>query len=116
MQEIDSLKKSHTALQGLHTALKGEVHQQNDRIRVLEKSVKKGQTIRTRFILMFKRGGLQMSLSPHVSKIVREGNAIAHDGNILFDADLYEGEEARRDRLVFESLYGLDPGAVKKYQ
>lgn len=39
---------------------------------------------------------------------------IAHGGNIIFDADLYEGPGARRDRVVLKCLYGIDPAAVKK--
>lgn len=39
---------------------------------------------------------------------------IAHDGNTVFDADLYEGPGARRDRVVLICLYEIDPAAFKK--
>lgn len=32
---------------------------------------------------------------------------------MLSSTPTYEGQGARRDRVVFEQLYGLDPAAVK---
>lgn len=38
---------------------------------------------------------------------------VALEGNIVLDAVLYKGQRARRDRVMFEQLYGINPAAIK---
>jgi hypothetical protein len=67
--------------------------------------------LRNRFLSTFKRDKLRLPLSALEEEHISDGNAWVHEGNILFDCDLYTGR-ARHDYVVFERLYGMPPHAV----
>ena len=86
-----------------------------DRIYRLEKSDPQIRKERSKYITYFKRDKLHKTLTSREVSDVEDGNAkTANYGNVIFDADLYEGPVARRDRVVFKYLYGIDPAAVKE--
>lgn len=86
----------------------------DDRIYRLERSVPQIRKERSKYINCFKRDKLHKALTSGEGFDVEDENVkMANDGNIIFDADLYEGPTARRDRIVFKHLYGIDPAAVK---
>ena len=62
--------------------------------------------IRRRFLDVYKRDVQEMQ-ELKGSKAIREGNSIAHDGDVIGDALLYD-KDKRTDTKVFQELYGLD--------
>ena len=51
-------------------------------------------------------------LTSEAKRIIREGNAVAHDGDVWSDAMLYSPPQARRDMSVFTQLHGLDLAVI----
>ena len=82
-----------------------------DRVRSLTLSLDAYKLLRARFISTYKRDKLKIE-SPEDKGVITDGNNWAHGGDIVVDAQLYEGIRGRRDVMVFEKLYGLHPGDV----
>ena len=68
---------------------------------------------RTRYIIYFKRDKLRKALIYSTSVSFETNGEVALEGNIVLDAVLYKGQRARRDRVMFEQLYGINPAAIK---
>ena len=63
-------------------------------------------SIRRRFLDVYKRDIKDME-ELKGSKAIREGNSIAHEGDALGDAVLFNRDQ-RTDKSVYRELYGLD--------
>lgn len=68
--------------------------------------------LRNRFISTFKRDKLG-NMNDADKRIIGVGNAWAHGGDVVVDAQLYEGTGGRRDFTAFEKLYGMSAGDVR---
>lgn len=106
LQEVEGLKISRDADRKV-------IDEIQNRISMLEQSVTDAKIIRIRFLLTYKRDILKRPLSHEERDVIRERNVVAHDGNISLDATIYDGPGRRKDRFIFQHLYGVDPGAVK---
>ena len=69
--------------------------------------------VRNRFLMVYKRDGLNETLTPSEKNVIQQGNVTAHSGDVAIDALLYDGIEGRRDVYVFQALYGLHPTDAK---
>lgn len=76
------------------------------RVEDLELSVVEFDEFRGRFISNFKKK--RGTATPEDSENLRQGNRIAHTGNIKRDAALYRAH-GRKDFFAFKSLYGFHP-------
>ena len=76
------------------------------RVRHLVQSSEGYLSIRRRFIDVYKRDIKAME-GLKGSKAIREGNIIAHEGDALGDAVLFDRDQ-RTDRSIYRELYGLD--------
>ena len=76
------------------------------RVRYLVQSSEGYLTIRRRFLDLYKRDikGIEELKG---LKAIREGNLIAHEGDALGDAVLFDRDQ-RTDRRTYRELYGLD--------
>jgi hypothetical protein len=63
------------------------------------------RSIRERFLENYRRDKIKSTVA---NSKVKEGNEVAHGGNILCDAKIFL-DTSRRDMSTFESLYGLTP-------
>ncbi|KAN0078827.1 hypothetical protein V8E54_005340 [Elaphomyces granulatus] len=75
----------------------------------------KQRLIRNRFLAFFKRD-IGEDLSNDDNRIIRDGNALAHDGDVWSDSLLYSPPNPRPDISVFMRLYGLDPAIISRIQ
>lgn len=71
------------------------------------------KAIRDRFISVYVRDKLKKPADKDKQFIIR-GNEVAHGGDAIFDAQLYQGKGRRADPEVFEELYGFSPEDVLK--
>lgn len=68
------------------------------------------KAIRNRFISVYARDKLGNPAGG--DRFIKRRNDIAHGGDAVFDAKLYQGIGGRADSEVFEKLYGFSPGEV----
>ena len=71
-------------------------------------------TIRRRFLDVYKRDVKDME-ELKGSKAIREGNSIAHEGDALGDAVLFDRDH-RTDKRIYRELYGLDHKQVLDFR
>ena len=86
-------------------------HQRNiyslqSHVKLLVQSSEGYRSVRRQFIDVYKRD-IQGSEEFQGSKAIREGNQIAHKGDALGDAALFDRDQ-RTDRSTYRELYGLD--------
>jgi hypothetical protein len=64
------------------------------------------RSVRERFLENYRRDKMKSTVADN--RKVKEGNEVAHGGNVLSDAKIFL-DTNRRDMSTFESLYGLTP-------
>ena len=84
-----------------------------DRMRGLVTTSEGYLILRRRFIDVFKRDVKGFDMTG--STAIREGNAVAHHGDAIADAIMFD-QDNRTDDSIFEELYGLNPRQVLKYR
>ena len=84
------------------------------RVRRLVQSSEGYLSIRRRFLDVYKRDIKAME-ELKGSKAIREGNIIAHEGDALGDAVLFDRDQ-RTDRSIYRELYGLDHQQVLDFR
>ena len=88
----------------------GKLESQNEtliaRLEDLELAVVEFDEFRGRFISNFKKKRGVATIEDHEN--VREGNRIAHTGNVKRDSGLYRAH-GRKDFSAFKTLYGFHP-------
>ncbi|PUU79576.1 hypothetical protein B9Z19DRAFT_930805, partial [Tuber borchii] len=116
---LDAHESKVTFLQGHVKELEEHVKELEDndkaltaRVSSLSLAVYEYKQIRRRFISSFKVTKLPEAVEQSDHDIVREGNLVAHGGDAVIDALLYEGIGGREDIYAFQQLYGLHPADV----
>jgi len=84
-----------------------------NRVSSLTCSLEAYNLLRNRFISAFKRDKLEKA-TDRDRRIIGAGNSWAHGGDAVFDAQLYEGQNGRRDFYAYKTLYGFLPETVQK--
>lgn len=107
------LEEQHLATQNKIRVLESSLSDALSRITAAEERDAIVDQMRRRYLATFKRNKLKQQLDATERLDIQWGNSTAHDGNVFLDGRLYEGTSARRDRGLFEILYGIDPGAVR---
>ena len=107
------LKEATECLQAEGKASKSEITALEDRVDALKAALSSYKQVRGRFISTFKRDKLGAA-TDNDRAIIRGGNATAHAGDAVTDAQLYGGTSGRRDAEAYVKLYGLDPHWVLK--
>jgi len=108
----EKLKASHEKLEASHKGLQDDKQTLVGKVGTLIVPFESYLKIRNRFISTFKRDR-PITTDDRDQSIIKEGNSVAHGGDIVVDAQLYEGKyKTRTDCEVFEVLYGVPPGVV----
>ncbi|KAL2059455.1 hypothetical protein ABVK25_000748 [Lepraria finkii] len=99
-KEIDEYQKKNSSLES--------------RVKLLTQTSERYLSIRRRFLDIYKRDikGIEELKG---SKAIREGNQIAHEGDALWDAMLFDRDQ-RKDKTTYRDLYGLDYSQVLDFQ
>ena len=84
------------------------------RVRRLVQSSEGYLSIRRRFFDIYKRD-IKAMRELKGSKAIREGNLIAHEGDAVGDADLFDRDQ-RTDRSIYRELYGLEYQQVLNFR
>jgi len=84
------------------------------RVRRLVQSSGGYLSIRRRFLDVYKRD-IKAIEELKGSKAIRKGNLIAHEGDALGDALLFDRDQ-RTDRSIYRELYGFDHGQVLDFR
>ncbi|PUU79573.1 hypothetical protein B9Z19DRAFT_1064135 [Tuber borchii] len=111
---LDAHESKITFLQGHVKELEDNDKALTARVSTLSLAVYEYKQIRRRFISSFKVTKLPEAVEQSDHDLVREGNLVAHGGDAVVDALLYEGIGGRRDIYAFQQLYGLHPADVVK--
>lgn len=109
--EVASLEKLAQSEREKLARLKLSKDSLESRLNVLTLSIKSHTGVRNRFLSTYNRDILECPTDKD-HKLIHEGNAGVHGGDVVADSLLYEGPNARDDFKSFESLYGLDPAIV----
>jgi len=109
-KEIESL---HKLIAKHKTESELSTKSMEERIGTLTRSSESYKLMRNRFLSTYKRDYLKNETTADTI-IIDDGNMSAHGGDVVFDASLYEGPEARADIDVFKKLYGVPPQAMEK--
>ena len=108
--KLDSVEKEQTKWLEKHDALRERHEALESRFNALEGSETERE-IRHRFLACIKRDILgTASDEDHVH--IGRGNSVAHTGNCVRDAHLYQCAGGRTDYACFEKIYGLQPGIL----
>ncbi|KAL2055085.1 hypothetical protein ABVK25_004423 [Lepraria finkii] len=99
-KEIDEYQKKNSSLES--------------RVKLLTQTSERYLSIRRRFLDIYKRDIKGME-ELKGSKAIREGNQIAHEGDALGDAVLFDRDQ-RTDMDTYRELYGLYHKQVLKFQ
>ncbi len=128
LEDLENLKKQIAILMAKDEGRASQIvqHQQQivqhqQQIASLEKQVSRLSqssegylAIRRRFLDVYKRDIKGME-EVKGNKAIREGNIIAHEGDALGDAALFDRDQ-RTDRRVYRELYGLDHQQVLEFR
>ncbi|RPA90132.1 hypothetical protein L873DRAFT_1783206 [Choiromyces venosus 120613-1] len=89
-----------------------------DRVGSLTSSHEAYKLLRNRFISTFKRDKGLVKATEADRRIIAEGNGWVHGGDVVVDAQLYEGVGGRKDIAAFKKLYAVSPADVQtiRYQ
>lgn len=85
----------------------------NSRVDTLLQFSQGYMNIRRRFLDVYKRD-IKHLPGYELTKAIRSGNSVAHDGDAVRDAFLFENDK-RTDRTLYRELYGLDADQVLCY-
>ncbi|KAN0078829.1 hypothetical protein V8E54_005342 [Elaphomyces granulatus] len=113
--EVELLKEEVSNLHHRDGAQQLEISSLTTTISHLKEQNAKQRLIRNRFLAFFKRD-IGEDLSNDDNRIIRDGNALAHDGDVWSDSLLYSPPNPRPDISVFMRLYGLDPAIISRIQ
>ena len=84
------------------------------KVKLLTQSSEGYLCIRRRFLDVYRRDVKQIKQYSG-SRAIREGNVIAHEGDAVGDAILFDRDQ-RTDRTIYRELYGLDPAQVLEFR
>jgi chromosome segregation ATPase len=117
-EEVVSYRKEATSHRKETTSLRKETASLREEKRSISNLFQdanlRQRQLRTRFILFFKRDSLREKLTTTEQELVKEGNLVAHGGNALQDAKLYDPKLPKpRQDSIFKTLYGLDPDLIQ---
>ncbi|KAL2056070.1 hypothetical protein ABVK25_003713 [Lepraria finkii] len=91
-----------------------EISSLKNRVKLLVQSSEGYLLIRRRCLDVYKRDIKGME-ELKGSKAIREGNQIAHEGDALGDAVLFDRDQ-RTDKMIYRELYGLEHNQVLDFQ
>ncbi|MCJ1223396.1 hypothetical protein MMC12_000036 [Toensbergia leucococca] len=113
LEELEQMKREMSILTAKDEKRASQIdeHQKQissleSRVRHLVQSSEGYLSIRRRFLDVYKRD-MEAMEELKDSRAIREGNIIAHEGDALGDAVLFDRDQ-RTDRSIYRELYGLD--------
>jgi hypothetical protein len=109
--KVEMLEKEVSSLHHRDEAQQLEITSLTTMIDHLKEQNAKQRLIRNRFLTFFKRD-IGKDLTSEDNRVIRDGNALAHDGDVWSDSLLYSPPNPRRDMSVFIQLYGVDPATI----